>query len=356
MTHLKSRWQGLAYPVKMQKQPPHSSEWETVLVANTPEDIEFRLAHYDLGESFGRIRIITDDGKVIVEATEAEAHQIHDETAQETLNSIRPLHVFANFAPDKAIDTATELLQAAEQSQHFTIEPRSVVPIGHDNLHSIDVCEFDDSVVCRIHTAEQNSDKDVMPTVTFWKTIPDIVKERKEQGLPDDEAPFFFSPASSVIPNFSGSDESVRAFLILLCSSIIRDFWVLEDRSKHRLYLKRTHKERKRTGKGKERKLETIKSYTFIPRFQYDLSVYQNKSDSKVKHSVRVQLAPAHVSGHIRNLPEGWQASDEAKEHAKEFGITLYDGTTFVRPHERGQIEMLRTFRSRSAFEMVFTE
>ena len=120
-----------------------------------------------------------------------------------------------------------------------------------------------------------------------------------------------------------------------------------------RTYQKRTEKTRKREGTGKDRKLVVTKDYIFIPRFQYDLNAYQ-KHPRTVSHQARVTLSPHLVSGHIRKLPEGWRASEKQLTEAAEFGITVQDGQTFVRPHKRGEVEQLRTYRSRSALELLF--
>ena len=133
----------------------------------------------------------------------------------------------------------------------------------------------------------------------------------------------------------------------------VRDFWVIEERAAERAYQKITEKTRERQGTGKDRKLVITKDYTFIPRFQYDLSAYQ-KHPSAVSHQARVTLSPHLVSGHLRRLPEGWKRSASAEEHAAEFGIQVGEGQTFVRPHKRGEIEQLRTYRSRSALELIF--
>ncbi len=39
------------------------------------------------------------------------------------------------------------------------------------------------------------------------------------------------------------------------------------------------------------------------------------------------------VRGHLRRLQSGWQAGQEARQAAKEFGVLLPDGFTFVRPY-----------------------
>jgi len=44
----------------------------------------------------------------------------------------------------------------------------------------------------------------------------------------------------------------------------------------------------------------------------------------------------ALVRGHLRRLPEGWSPSARAREAARDYGIVLPSGHTFVRPHARG--------------------
>ncbi len=43
------------------------------------------------------------------------------------------------------------------------------------------------------------------------------------------------------------------------------------------------------------------------------------------------------VRRHIRNLPDGWQASDEKKAAALEMGIILQDGQTWVDTYTKGE-------------------
>ena len=52
----------------------------------------------------------------------------------------------------------------------------------------------------------------------------------------------------------------------------------------------------------------------------------------------RRAVRQAHrVREHLRRLPPGYKASDEAKTNARAFGYILPEGYTFVRPHARGR-------------------
>jgi hypothetical protein len=48
------------------------------------------------------------------------------------------------------------------------------------------------------------------------------------------------------------------------------------------------------------------------------------------------QYSGSFVAGHRRHLPEGWTASDTARERARRIGIVLRVDETWVKPHARG--------------------
>ena len=50
-----------------------------------------------------------------------------------------------------------------------------------------------------------------------------------------------------------------------------------------------------------------------------------------------IQRQAHGVRGHLRRLRSGWSASGNATTTAEEFGMTIPDGFTFVRPHIRGE-------------------
>ena len=70
-----------------------------------------------------------------------------------------------------------------------------------------------------------------------------------------------------------------------------------------------------------------------LPRVEYPVSGHRAWGDEAALRAVR----QAHrVREHVRRLPEGWRASEEAKRRARDFGYILPEGYTFVRPHARG--------------------
>ena len=336
----------LHYPVRFEGQH-EDGEWHLFFEAQNQNDIEYRLQSYGLGEEYVAMRAVSADGRIF-HHTMDEIIQVEKDTGIKAKRQLAPLRAFAQSTPLEAVDTASEIMKASEASQHFTIPHRATVILDHPALHRIVFIEFEDSVACRLYATHYPYQSDV--TVTIWKKQhPQIEQGRIKEGLPEDFPPFTMSPR--------GLAPQIQSFLFLLCASIVRDFWVLNEMSRRSTYQSRTEKKRQRIGKGKNRKLEIQKNYTFIPRFKYNLDAYNTKTKTAVQHGVRVTLSPALVSGHIRKLPEGWKTSKEAIENANEFGIShIATGTTFVRPHKRGEIDQLRSYRSHSALQLLFEQ
>ena len=78
--------------------------------------------------------------------------------------------------------------------------------------------------------------------------------------------------------------------------------------------------------------------FRFTPRRVYNSA----KRKAKTRNEFEQEIRRYFVAGHIRRLPEGQQASRDAINHAREYGIEIPDGYTFVRPYEAGQ-EKVRT-------------
>ena len=318
----------LNFPVTIEGREDTIVPWIPIFQAETREIFEFRINSFKF-PVYPYMRIRTADGETF-EVSQESLLDFNEKAAAETKRKTEPLKAFLTSAPEAALETARELVQAGLAARRFLIAPNSRVTLHHPNLHAILMHEFEDSVVCKI-LVDDSPITETEPAVTLWHDI--------EKG-------FGITPDSL--------DAEVSAFLILLCASIVRDFWVIEERTRGRVYQKRTEKKRERQGTGKDRKLIVEKTYIFLPRFRYTLD--SNLSQSKISHEVRVRLSPHLVSGHLRKLHEGHKSSEAALERAAEFGINVADGYTFVRPHKKGEIEQMRTYRSRSAFELIFSE
>ena len=86
----------------------------------------------------------------------------------------------------------------------------------------------------------------------------------------------------------------------------------------------------RREGQGRGR------SYRKIPRQRVRLRGRRDWSTEAERQRI---MRRHRVSGHLRQLPAGWSASQEAQRWAKRYGFIVPRGYTFVRPHMRGSDE-----------------
>ncbi len=121
-----------------------------------------------------------------------------------------------------------------------------------------------------------------------------------------------------------------------LIAAIIRDFLVCEE--KESFYSGKGHA--KKSGK----KASLVVRY--LPRFRIRyIGVRQPEYTSR-----RSEVIGHHVSGHLRQCR---MPSPAQLVLARQFGIPVPDGFTFVRPHDRGGSSKV-LYRSRSALQMLY--
>lgn len=136
-------------------------------------------------------------------------------------------------------------------------------------------------------------------------------------------------------------NEDAEVSLQLIASAIVRDFLVVEQREK----VFNTKPYRARVGK---RKIQTI---IYLPRVRYSL---MRHDQPPVSDAAKQHRAKHKVAFHVRR-----SASASATQHflAQRYGLSIPQGFTFVRPHERGASglsERVNIYRSRSASRMIY--
>jgi len=125
----------------------------------------------------------------------------------------------------------------------------------------------------------------------------------------------------------------------ILLASIIRDFWVVEERE--RVYgasMEVRKSPRLRGDRGRPRMV-------YLPRIRYIDSCKEQADGLNLK-----ARAPHFVVGHLR---KALQASQDQIILARKHGIIVPEGFTFVRPHRRGDATQERIYRSRSALQCL---
>jgi hypothetical protein len=125
----------------------------------------------------------------------------------------------------------------------------------------------------------------------------------------------------------------------ILLASIIRDFWVVEERERvFGASMEVRKSPRLRADRGRPR-------IVYLPRIRY----VNNFKDEPDGLNLKAR-APHFVVGHLR---KALQASEDQITLARKFGIIVPEGFTFVRPHRRGDAAQERIYRSRSALQCL---
>lgn len=137
-------------------------------------------------------------------------------------------------------------------------------------------------------------------------------------------------------------NEDAITALKLIAAAVIRDFLVVEERES--VFGARTLS-------GQTRARAKV-SVIYLPRVRYSapsndrlFALPMDEASARGRHS---------VTQHLRRAKE---ASPAQRFLAQSYGIALPEGFTFVRAHERGQLqqqEQLRIYRSRSASRMLY--
>ena len=89
-----------------------------------------------------------------------------------------------------------------------------------------------------------------------------------------------------------------------------------------------------------ERVVEAVKLeqvVTTVPTRQImETASFEQIAEVVVSEGEKPKVVPFMVRKHIRNLPEGWQASAEKIEEAMKEGVTLQEGQTLVDGYMKG--------------------
>jgi len=125
----------------------------------------------------------------------------------------------------------------------------------------------------------------------------------------------------------------------ILLASIIRDFWVVEERERVFGVTMQVRKSpRLRGDRGRPR-------VVYLPRIRYIDSCKEQADGLNLK-----ARAPHFIVGHLR---KALQASEQQIILARRHGVIVPEGFTFVRPHRRGDVAQQRIYRSRYALQCL---
>jgi hypothetical protein len=254
-------------------------------------------------------------------------------------------HSVAHFATDISLDVV-DIIEGALLVQRYTLPPHPV---------EVDCGDF----ICRIafHRPSQ-FDKQVTRIQLQFKSKP--VRQFQSVGEIPYVVDFYINFQSKRFVSLTGTltaldkTESHAKFFAAIGACILRDFWVSEMQHYTRT-IKHEGKRIRRKKSDKPKRKRGKKTVIYLPRKTLSFRTDTRTVESRLQHS---PISPHTVRGHLRQLPEKWQASKDAVEAAMAYGLRLGEGYTFVKPHARGTdseiTETLTTYRSKSALQVLF--
>jgi len=139
------------------------------------------------------------------------------------------------------------------------------------------------------------------------------------------------------------TDKEIDLSLKLLLATIVRDFWVVEEReSVFSEKLERVAKQNK----------SKSTRYVYLPRIKYIHSANIAKLTKDLSYT---GIKSHSVVGHVRRLPKGHNPSGSRLLAAVRYGIKVPEKYTFIVPYQTGKMVRDVIYRSRSALKALYT-
>jgi hypothetical protein len=243
---------------------------------------------------------------------------------------LRPeLQAWASFPSTEPTDKAETLaladtlLEEAVSTKAWVIPPRAIVQIPIGPFTHFEVSEFKNEVFFVGRTAR--GEFAILLVEIDKKAL--VFPELDLLGIDEVE-----------------KYESVEAALKLLLAAIIRDFWVVENRDS--VFAAKTAK--RLAGIRQVNNPDGSPRIVYLPRIQYQRKPDTHACAESLDHKER----SAHfVREHFRKVahPSNFQII-----LAERYGLSVPEGYTFVRPHERGTQRREVVYRSRSALQSLY--
>ena len=142
--------------------------------------------------------------------------------------------------------------------------------------------------------------------------------------------------------NIALSNSLLASGIAVFLSSMIRDFWVVEERE--RVFGKSIVARSVSQLSGDRRKPVIV----YLPRVKYKNT--QSDIVFAEKELDLVNRCEHFVVGHLR---KALKASNSQLSLARDYGINVPEGFTFVKPHKRGHLQAEKLYRSRSAMQCL---
>lgn len=220
---------------------------------------------------------------------------------------------------DFATNVIEELMDEALANKEWTIPQNAFCEVSIGKFNGITLCEERDRVYFKLHYNKFLYLNGYMEPITrSWWINPNV-----------------FNEARGIEP------EKVVNAILLVVVSLVRDFWVVEERESNF---------QETITKLSTKSNNSVSRVIYLPRVRYINQVNPRKLRSEIdlqaraKHTVRAHLRRSQYSSEVQNTL------------AKHYNFQVPKGFTFVRPHERGSSESKKIYRSKSAAAILGQE
>lgn len=218
------------------------------------------------------------------------------------------------------------LLQEAQVARQWSIPWGARVDLRFGPFVGLKIFESEGEFSC--HFVDEH-DRYFHVAIGLYSRPPNAATTHLLRSLPDDGGEVEWN-------------RDAEVSLKLIAAAIVRDFLVVEERES--VFSARAMKRRIR---GRE-----VRTIIYLPRVRYITPRPERLSADRDSCT----HTPHQVAAHLRRSEN---ASTAQRFLAQRYGMSIPEGFTFVRPHERGNLAeeaRIQVYRSKSASKMIFNE
>ena len=239
---------------------------------------------------------------------------------------------------DEIENTTNLLFEEAEALKEFFIPPNAYVEVRFGPFVGCQLTELNNDVLIKWVTEDNRFfQMSMWPSSTNFNFF--MFGENEVGAWSRDKGELHRK-------NESNKLIAIKQKLCLLAASIIRDFWVVDDRDEV-FYVRHVDTRNKKiTGKARTQNSTHKPSVIYIPRRRYSKKINLNAYEKELSLSERAKHV---VRQHFRKA----NPSQAQIQLSKILKVQIPDGHTLVKTHYRGGEEKQRIYRSISALKLA---
>lgn len=235
---------------------------------------------------------------------------------------------------DELHQTIDDLWQEAQAGRQGLIPVGAFIKFAVGDFVGVELYEAEDNIFCKWKTDSNHFLFGVLP-IKAHAGQKRISPTFCQFGLEDN---YFMEQEDEDLKKIEQNIEKILANLAIISASMIRDFWVIEERQS--LFQSIAPD---RLPKSLRKNLATSK-YIYLPRVRY----IKNFDHQKIANNLNLTERSQHlVRQHFRKV----DPSAKQRLVCQMLDLELPEGHTLIKSHYRGNQDIHRVYKSRSALE-----